>query len=125
MEVNGKHVICEIWGADPDLLDDMEYILRLMKEAAEIAGATIRAEATEQFQPQGVSAILLLSESHISIHTYPEHGYAAVDCFTCGKHCMPIKACGHIVKNLGEYARAHILYLTRPFKGDDWGGVST
>lgn len=116
MEVHGKHAICEIYNADPKLLDDLEFMRRLLRDAAITAGSTIRAEAFEKFEPQGVSVILLLSESHISIHTYPEYGYAAVDCFTCGEHCFPLKACEHIIANIGENAKADIMYLKRPLK---------
>jgi S-adenosylmethionine decarboxylase len=66
----------------------------------EHANATLLDEVKYEFTPQGVTAVCLLSESHISIHTWPEKHYAAVDIFTCGDHTMPDKACQFMVDAL-------------------------
>lgn len=70
--------------------------MSVIKSAADIAKSSLLREVSFKFNPQGVTALALLAESHISIHTWPERGYAAVDIFTCGDHCEPEKACRHI-----------------------------
>ena len=75
--------------------------------AAKRAGATLLNLITHRFDPQGVTGLALLAESHISIHTWPENGYAAVDVFTCGDHTMPEQACQVLSQELR--ARRHSL----------------
>lgn len=69
-----------------------------MVEAALKAGAEIREVALHQFAPQGVSGVIVISESHLAIHTWPELGYAAIDVFTCGDTVDPWEACEHLVQ---------------------------
>jgi S-adenosylmethionine decarboxylase len=66
-------------------IDDVDFLLATLKEAAERVGATIVKAVTQRFSPRGVSVILILAETHLSVHTWPEHGYAAVDIFVCGE----------------------------------------
>lgn len=80
----GAHVLADFWGCQFEKLDDAELLLRSLREAAKNANMTILGEESFKFSPQGFTGLLLLSESHISIHTYPESGYAAIDVFTCG-----------------------------------------
>ena len=75
----GKHCILELYDCDPSRLDDEAFIRTTITSAAKGAGATLLNLITHQFQPQGVTGLALLAESHISIHTWPESGYAAVD----------------------------------------------
>lgn len=84
----GRHAIFELYGCDSNLLDDEEYIVNSLCEVANKLGATILSTSSHKFEPQGVTSILLLSESHISIHTWPEKGFATCDIFTCGT-CIP------------------------------------
>lgn len=91
--VVGRHCLYELQGGDPNLLDDEDFIKDAMKQAADASGATLLGMVSHKFEPQGVTAVALLSESHLSIHTWPEHGYAAVDAFTCGDHTNPEAAC--------------------------------
>jgi S-adenosylmethionine decarboxylase len=84
-----RHIIADITSEDPRLLDDEMQILEAMTLAAKAANATILRTASHKFEPQGVTAFLLLSESHISIHTWPELNKAAVDIYTCGAHTSP------------------------------------
>ena len=84
MDALGKHCIIEYYGCPSDILDDYEKVGRLMNEAAIEMGATIVASEFHHFSPHGVSGMVVISESHLSIHTWPEYGYAAVDVFTCG-----------------------------------------
>ena len=89
----GKHCILELYQCDAAKLDDEAFLRTAITAAAKRAGATLLNLITHRFEPQGVTGLALLAESHISIHTWPESGYAAVDVFTCGDHTMPEKAC--------------------------------
>ncbi|HEV3166120.1 MAG TPA: adenosylmethionine decarboxylase [Isosphaeraceae bacterium] len=101
METRGRHVIAELDGCDARLLSNPPCIRLLMRRAAEEAGATLLADEVFEFQNGGVSGFVLLAESHISIHTWPEHRYAALDIFTCGQHTLPDMACAYLMKHLG------------------------
>ena len=96
----GKHCILELYNCDPSRLDDEAFVRDTMTTAAKRAGATLLNLITHRFQPQGVTGLALLAESHISIHTWPESGYAAVDVFTCGDHTMPERACKVLIEEL-------------------------
>ena len=103
----GKHCILELYDCDHSKLDDEAFLRTTITTAAKRAGATLLNLITHRFDPQGVTGLALLAESHISIHTWPENGYAAVDVFTCGDHTMPESACEHLRTELG--ARKHAL----------------
>ena len=100
MNVLGTHVLLELRDCDPELLDDLEYIREELLNAAAQVGAQVVGESFHQFTPQGVTGILSIAESHISIHTWPELGYAAADIFTCGDQTMPDRATESIVAAL-------------------------
>ena len=89
----GKHCILELYDCDVNKLNDEAFLRTSINTAAKLAGATLINLITYRFEPQGVTGLALLAESHISIHTWPEKAYAAVDVFTCGDHTMPEKAC--------------------------------
>ncbi len=89
----GKHCILELYGCESARLNDEAFLRDTITTAAKRAGATLLNLITHRFEPQGVTGLALLAESHISIHTWPESGYAAVDVFTCGDHTMPERAC--------------------------------
>jgi len=80
----GKHYLLNLYGCEFDVLNNEVYLRNLIKLAAETTGATVLQTISHKFEPHGVTALCLLSESHISIHTWPERGEAAVDIFTCG-----------------------------------------
>lgn len=96
----GLHCILELYKCPSDLLDDMALVQDAMRKAAHHAGSTLLNEVCHRFEPQGVTALALLAESHISIHTWPELGYAAVDVFTCGDTADPEQACLYLVQAL-------------------------
>lgn len=73
----------DVWGVGRNL-DDIDFLTSLLLRAAEEAGASVVGMVTHRYTPQGVSIVLLVAESHISIHTWPEEDYAAVDVYTCG-----------------------------------------
>ncbi|MFN7228423.1 MAG: adenosylmethionine decarboxylase [Synechococcaceae cyanobacterium] len=97
----GKHCILELYDCDSGRLDDEAFLRDTITTAAKRAGATLLNLITHRFEPQGVTGLALLAESHISIHTWPESGYAAVDVFTCGDHTMPERACQILWEELG------------------------
>ena len=100
MDVLGTHVLLELRDCDPQLLNDLTYIRRELLRAASAVDAHVVGESFHQFTPQGVTGILSIAESHISIHTWPEHRYAAADVFTCGDRTMPERAAAVIIDAL-------------------------
>ncbi len=80
----GRHLIAEFYQCDADVLDDVARIREAMLDAARAVGATVLGEAFHKFDPHGVSGTVVIAESHLSIHTWPENGYVAVDIYTCG-----------------------------------------
>ena len=82
---SGTHLIAELVGCNQEALNNEEFLREKLREAAQTAGATVLSVHSHKFTPVGVTAFALLAESHISIHTWPELGYAAVDAFTCGQ----------------------------------------
>jgi S-adenosylmethionine decarboxylase len=104
----GRHVLAELYGCAFEALDDLEQVQKYMKDAALAAGAEIRECVFHKFSPQGVSGVVVISESHLAIHTWPELGYAAVDVFTCGERVDPWDACKYLVdKFQAEYTTAN------------------
>lgn len=93
MNALGRHVLAEIYGCDFGILNDLKKVQEIMVNAALEAGAEVREFVFHKFSPQGVSGVVVISESHLAIHTWPELGYAAVDVFTCGEKVNPWDAC--------------------------------
>jgi S-adenosylmethionine decarboxylase len=98
----GKHCILELYACDCAKLDDEDFVRAALSNAALRAGATLLNLISHHFQPHGVTGLALLAESHISFHSWPESGYAAVDVFTCGDHTMPESACRVLVEEFGS-----------------------
>ena len=96
MSALGRHVLAEFYGCSAEILNDIQRIERTMVDAALEAGAEIREVAFHKFSPQGVSGVVVISESHLAIHTWPELGYAAVDVFTCGDKVDPWVSCNYL-----------------------------
>lgn len=105
----GKHIIAEFSQCDQDILKDQVFIKKALFKAAEVAGATVLDSSFYRFGNGGVSGVVIIAESHLSIHTWPECGYAACDFYTCGSHTRPEKAC-HLLAEL--FKSAHGEYLT-------------
>jgi len=94
-----KQLLVDAYGCDADL-DDQDFLIEALEAAAAEVGAKIVRRVTQRFSPVGVSAILILAETHMSIHTWPEHRYAAVDVFICGEGKDPHKAWEVLVDRL-------------------------
>jgi S-adenosylmethionine decarboxylase len=88
----GKHTLGELYNVAPKKLNDLSFLTELLCAAATKAGATVCGTVSKQFDPQGVTVLVLLEESHASFHTYPELGALFLDIFTCGTQCDPDKA---------------------------------
>ena len=109
MKALGKHLLLELNDCDPKLLNDIVFIREIMLAAANESGATVLGESFHQFSPQGVSGVILIAESHLSVHTWPEHGYAGADIFTCGTRVKPEKAAEVIIEKLKPRTHSVIL----------------
>lgn len=96
MKPLGRHILAEIHGCDANLLNNVRQVEEVMIRAALEAGAEVREYVFHKFSPQGVSGVVVISESHLTIHTWPELGYAAVDVFTCGDTVDPWDACNYL-----------------------------
>jgi len=108
----GKHLLLELKDCDREVLNDLGFLKSMLLAAASEARATVLGESFHHFNPQGVSGVVILAESHLFIHTWPECGYAAVDIFTCGDSVQPEKAARKVIRELG--AKSHsILEIQR------------
>ncbi len=114
MEALGVHVLVECRNCNPAKLNDLQFVRETLLAAAEDLGVTILGEKFHHFSPQGVTGVVAISESHFSIHTWPEYGYAAVDVFTCGTSFHPRKAAEFILKRL-EAKDSEITEIKRGF----------
>ena len=101
----GHHLLIELHGCAPECLDSVPEVEQILTEAADLAGATIVNSAFHHFSPYGVTGVLVIAESHIAAHTWPEYGYAAVDCFTCGDQAI-LKALEKLIV-AGFQAKSH------------------
>jgi len=95
-----KHLLLELYRCDYEKLNDESFLRCNLNKAAKLAKATVLNIISNKFDPQGVTAIALLAESHISIHTWPESNYSAVDIFTCGQYMMPEVASQYLIEAL-------------------------
>ena len=102
-----KHFLLELYRCDCEKLNDESFLRCTLNRAAKLANATVLNLVSNKFEPQGVTAIALLAESHISIHTWPESSYSAVDIFTCGQNMMPEIASQYLIESL--MAKEHSL----------------
>jgi S-adenosylmethionine decarboxylase len=113
----GKHCLLDLIECETvGVLNSCAALEQLLRNAASAAGAHVMGVLKHQFLPQGASVVLLLAESHISIHTWPELGSATVDMYTCGNTCDPVAGCMHVVENL----RPKDYVLTRVARGTEF-----
>ena len=95
-----KHILLELYRCNYEKLNDESFLRCTLNKAAKLAKATVLNLISNKFEPQGVTAIALLAESHISIHTWPESQYSAVDIFTCGQNMLPELASQYLIESL-------------------------
>ena len=119
MEALGYHVMLELYDCDREILNDRHKIEEHMLMAAKKAGATIIETAFHHFNPQGVSGVVVIAESHLAIHTWPEFGYAAVDVFTCGHTVDTFTAYRYLKEKFGaQIVKTYELKRGELFKPD-------
>lgn len=98
MNALGRHLLVELFDCNANILNDPERIKDILTTAATVSGATILSTTLKTFKPYGVSGVVIIAESHISIHTWPEYNYAACDIFTCGDKVWPEKGAEYLIK---------------------------
>lgn len=108
MHTLGTHFLLELAGCPYEKLNDRNYVEQTLLGAAETAGATIVTSTFHTFSPHGVSGVVVIAESHITIHTWPELGYAALDVFTCGDEAMPERAVKFCIEQFGASHHTYI-----------------
>ncbi|OGH56625.1 MAG: S-adenosylmethionine decarboxylase proenzyme [Candidatus Lindowbacteria bacterium RIFCSPLOWO2_12_FULL_62_27] len=112
MKQLGKHLLVELYDCDPKLLNNTSTVEREMQRAARAAKATIVRSTFHTFSPWGVSGVVLIAESHLTIHTWPEHNYAAIDIFTCGGSVEPYTAY-QVLKDAFRSKNSSVIELKR------------
>jgi S-adenosylmethionine decarboxylase len=97
----GTHIIVELSDCNSKILSDVDLVADILVSAAKEANAEVLQTAFHRFMPQGVSGVVVIAESHLSIHTWPEYGYAAMDIYTCGDKTDPWRACRYAAEKFG------------------------
>ncbi len=119
----GYHWIMDLRGCPFELLDDLDFVRARLVDVTERFGLTLLSVQDRQFEPQGVTALGFLAESHLSIHTWPEHNYAAVDIFTCGADTQLKAACEFIAQTL-QADEASVVRIRRGIDADAHAGLA-
>ncbi len=119
MRALGYHLLIEFYGCGHDILNDVGKIKNLMDEAAIVSGASIVESVFHRFNPHGVSGVVVIAESHLAIHSWPEYGYAAVDLFTCGEDVNPWKAYDFLKKGLEPQSTSTKEIIRGEIPGDE------
>lgn len=101
-DFSGTHVIADVYDIEADAVNDENLIVSALAEGITKSGATICGMQTKRFEPAGFTAMFLLSESHVSVHTYPDQNSLFFDAFTCGSRCNPERVIDHLVAALGD-----------------------
>ena len=115
----GNHALADISGSVSPLLNDAAGLEQLLVDASVSVGATVLTRHSHAFEPQGVTAVVVLSESHVSIHTWPEWGGATIDAYTCGDP-DPVQLIEHVIAGLGpSVVRRAVVPRTIPGGGDE------
>ena len=123
MNALGRHLLLELFDCDLDAINNVETVKGALIEAAKRAQATIVDVVFHEFNPFGVSGVVVIAESHLSIHTWPEYRYAAVDIFSCGDLLKPDIAANYLVEHFGA-ERASVVELQRGMFLNSSGALS-
>ena len=120
MKALGRHILVEIYDCDPEILNNRDSIQQIMVKAAEKSGATICGHSFHEFSPHGVSGVVVIAESHLSIHTWPEYRFAALDLFTCGDDVNPWVAFEYLREafNAAHSSQIEIMRGQFPYDGN-------
>jgi S-adenosylmethionine decarboxylase len=118
MDTKGLHYIVEASGCDPQILEDVNKLKEILMNAAKVGKMDVRTVHFYKFSPRGVSGLVIVSASHISIHTWPEHGYAAIDVYICGQGSNTEEAIQHILQSI-KAKHAHITEIERGIKDEE------
>ena len=98
MNALGTHLLIELRECNPEILKSLKKVRNALVSAAKEARATIVDISFHEFNPFGISGVVVIAESHLTVHTWPEYGYAAVDIFTCGEVIKPEVAASFLIK---------------------------
>ncbi len=112
MNALGRHLLLEMFDCDPDAINSLEAVKGALIEAAKRAQATIVDVVFHEFNPFGISGVVVIAESHLAIHTWPEYRYAAVDIFSCGEVLQPEVAANYLVEQFAA-ERTSIVEMQR------------
>ena len=112
MNALGRHLLLELFDCDSESINNLEAVKSSLIEAAKRAQATIVDVVFHEFNPFGISGVVVIAESHLSIHTWPEYRYAAVDVFSCGEVLQPEIAVNYLVEQFGA-ERASVVEMQR------------
>ena len=116
----GQLVYGDVTGVeDPDILDNSGEVLLAIRNACTQGGATVMRTLAHRFQPRGLTALAVLAESHVAVHTYPEHASYALDVFTCGRSADPMAIASAIIRSLGG-GQPQLRLVRRGRDGQDW-----
>lgn len=122
MKALGRHIVAELSRCNPEILADLERVQAAMIQGALVARAEIRELAFHRFYPTGVSGVVVLAESHLAIHTWPDLGYAAIDVYTCGDTAEPWRACRYLAEQFGcESMHTTVMERGIPHPNGDFG----
>jgi S-adenosylmethionine decarboxylase len=118
METIGNHYIVEASGCRAEIIKSVEKVEQILVRAAEVANVQVWSISFHRFQPHGVSGVVVISESHLSVHTWPELGYVALDIYTCGESAKPDDAVEYALEQFGATS-VHVTEITRGLEEGD------
>lgn len=98
----GRHTLCDLYDCKTNKLDDLEFIEKMLVECCRKANLTVVEVTFHKFEPIGISGVVVLAESHVTIHTWPEYNFASIDAFTCGENMSPDEVCKLIGESLNS-----------------------
>ncbi len=114
MKALGRHLIVELYGCDQALLNDATELEETMAAAARRAKATIVGASFHTFNPHGISGFIVIAESHLAVHTWPEYGFASLDIFTCGEEVDPWEVYNYLIESF-RAENASVVEMRRGF----------
>ena len=108
----GRHLIVEMYSCNPKVLDSIKIVRETLIKGAKESNSIVLGDYFHKFTPQGVTGVVVVAESHLAIHTWPEYKYAAVDIFTCGNHTDPWKAL-EVIRKVFKPEKINVIELKR------------